>query len=501
MDGEDRSGRGTLRAVAICVALLIVTVPRPATAAQPSPTPAAEGVVVLPAAPRSPIRLEDANVPAGSLRWSDPEAQLSFAPPPGWVRTAATSLNPQADPPEPVLELVRFQVRAGDPTLYATPVPVTSALVRDAGAIISIAIARGGTDLAVLRLDERRDDPGTARLIGFIGADEEAEYEGSHLLTRTLVARSGTRVIVVRAYAEEERWAALRPVLRASIASLRADPDGPIAPAAAPPPPAPIEQTPAAAVPSPAIPAAVERPPVAVATLAVRQEILARARQLLGTPYVWGGNVAGRAMDCSAYVSAAWNLDRYSTDTIGRVSSFIQKKDLRPGHAVNLTIGRDPQRRGHIRLYEAWANEAHSLLWVYEETPPRAVHRVIAYDDRYQPIRLDGLSSAGATAVIAAPLSVPERPSTPARQVRPAEQPVPRSAAPTARPAVASTPRPSLSLDTVYELRSGVLVPVARPTPKPRATARPTVQQTRPTARPDPRPSNPPTLRPPPPRP
>ena len=42
----------------------------------------------------------------------------------------------------------------------------------------------------------------------------------------------------------------------------------------------------------------------------------------------------------------------------------------------------DPEGYGHIRMFEAWANEAHTLVWVYEETPPRAVHRVVVYDDR-----------------------------------------------------------------------------------------------------------------------
>ena len=47
---------------------------------------------------------------------------------------------------------------------------------------------------------------------------------------------------------------------------------------------------------------------------------------------------------------------------------------------LNLTIGRDPKRTGHIRIFEAWANVEHTLVWVYEETPPRVVHRVIVYD-------------------------------------------------------------------------------------------------------------------------
>ena len=149
-------------------------------------------------------------------------------------------------------------------------------------------------------------------------------------------------------------------------------------------------------------------------------------------------------MDCSAYVSWVWSASRFSTDSIWQISFPISKSELRPGDALNLTTGRDPERRGHIRLFEAWANVERTLMWVYEETPPRVVHRVIVYDDRYQPIRLSGLSSAGDVKVI------------------------PGLPAPTAQPRPAATRRPTATM---------------RPTPRPtvRATVRPTV---RPTLRP-----------------
>ena len=109
---------------------------------------------------------------------------------------------------------------------------------------------------------------------------------------------------------------------------------------------------------------------------AQRIEFPARAGRLLGLRYVWGGNSTSAGMDCSAYVSWVWGVGRFTTDSIWQVSHFITKDELRPGDAVNLTIARDPRRTGHIRLFEAWANEARTLMWVYEETPPRAVHRV-----------------------------------------------------------------------------------------------------------------------------
>ncbi|MDO8562594.1 MAG: hypothetical protein Q7S25_01985, partial [Candidatus Limnocylindria bacterium] len=217
-------------------------------------------------------------VPDAPVRWSDDDAGLSFVPPPGWVRAAATSLNPLSDPPEPVLERVRFQLRAGDASLYAAPVPVTSAIVRDAGAVISVGLAHDGTDLAGLWLDPRIEAGDTTSHTGFVAADEEMDYEGLHVLTRYLIARSGARVVVVRAYAAEDEWPALAPLLRAAIASMRADPAGrnaaPLAPTPplvlAPPAPDPV---PSAAAPPQGAPASPDD-----ATRAVREEIIARAR-------------------------------------------------------------------------------------------------------------------------------------------------------------------------------------------------------------------------------
>jgi hypothetical protein len=116
---------------------------------------------------------------------------------------------------------------------------------------------------------------------------------------------------------------------------------------------------------------------------------------------------------------------------------------------MNLTTGRDPQRLGHIRLFEAWANAEHTAMWVYEETPPRLVHRVVAYDATYQPIRLLGLSGAG-DAIVVPGIPEPE---------------------PTARPA---TPRPTRATPKP--------TPTRRPAPSPSGRARPStaVPTTRP---------------------
>jgi hypothetical protein len=100
-----------------------------------------------------------------------------------------------------------------------------------------------------------------------------------------------------------------------------------------------------------------------------------------------------------------------------------------------------------------------------EETPPRSVHRVVVYDDRYQPIRLSGLSGAG-VAIIVPGTPAPER--TAARRTpRPTAKSTVR---PTPRPTVRVTPRPTVrATATARPSISGATTPRPTPTPTPKA--------------------------------
>jgi len=391
--------------------------------------------------------------------FADSESGVSFRAPAGWVEGPATALNPVSDPPEPVHEIVRYQMRVTDPTLYAAPIPITSGLVADAGALITVGLARAGSGL--IGLDVRaRADRELGLVPGFVTLDDEAIYEGVHVFSRYFFSRPGERVVVVRAAAPELEWKALESKIMSTVESLRADPLGENAPAAPAPPPPPA-------------PTAVE--PSADQTALLRQHILSRAASLLGLRYVWGGNSTTAGMDCSAYVSWAWSASRFSTDSIWQISFHITKNELRPGDALNLTTGRDPERRGHIRLFEAWANAERTLMWVYEETPPRVVHRVIVYDDRYQPIRLTGLSSAGDVKIIPG-LPAPTAQPRPAATRRPTARPTIR---PTVRPTIRATVRPTVT---------GTPRPLATVTPRP-STAGATGTATGTTPRPTPTPT------------
>src|SRR5438093_2662987 len=365
---------------------------------------------------------------------------LSIAPPVGWRRSPAESLNPVTQPADPVFEVARFQLRLGDPSLYAQPVAPTSGLVNDAGAVLSIGVARMGSGL--IGASPEKWEQTSRSLKGFVATDEDSSYEGLRSFTRYYFAKTTGRVVVVRLFADDDEWTAVRAPLLSSLATLAADPTKPNAPEAAAP--APTTPTPA--------PPTVE-PTIVDPSFAIRGQIVTRAAGLLNIPYLWGGNSLKNGMDCSAWLSRVWGVDRYSTDSIWNVSSHIPKDQLLPGDAVSLTTGRDPKRLGHIRLFEAWANAAHTVMWVYEETPPRSVHRVVVYDDRYQPIRLSGLSGEGVALIV---------PGTPA----PERTATPRSP----RPTVRTTPRPTLKQTPLSTYK-----PTATGTPRVTATARPTV--------------------------
>ena len=428
------------------------------------PVVQAAGASVAPAAPapraiRADVAAQAVVEPVLPLphAFSDPVAKVWFDPPVGWLRGPDTALNPVSDPAEPVFEIVRYQIRLEDPTLYAQPIPLTSGLIGDAGAVISVGLAREGSDVADLDIDPRTERDAIRTVDGFFVLNEERIYEGLHVYTRYLLARATDRHIVLRAVANEDDWAGIGPLVVAALDSFRADADVANAPAA----PAAALVVVAAAAPVESIGSigAVD------ASLAARAAIIARAAAMLGTPYVWGGNRPSAGLDCGAYVSAAFGIPWHTTDALWQITVAIGKEELRAGDVMNLTTGRDPQGFGHVRMFDAWANATHTLVWVYEETPPRAIHRVVTYDQRYQPLRLAGLSGAGEARLVPAPAPDPELSvgSAPARNARPATPPTVRpTRAPARAPArtVAPTPRPIVTRR-----------PLA--TPQPAVTARP----------------------------
>lgn len=117
-----------------------------------------------------------------------------------------------------------------------------------------------------------------------------------------------------------------------------------------------------------------------------REQIIENAKGWLRVPYLLGGN--GRdGIDCSTFVSAvAWGNQYYTTDLMYRISHPIDKQDLLAGDALNIP---EPGEKGHIYIFDRWADKEHNRVWVYDasEACGGVCHREIDYDDAWVPIR------------------------------------------------------------------------------------------------------------------
>jgi len=100
-------------------------------------------------------------------------------------------------------------------------------------------------------------------------------------------------------------------------------------------------------------------------------------------PYLSSGDPAdwyqGYRRDCSGYVSMALGLDGPGLNTAGLAahSAAISKADLLPG---DLLINPAPNLRGHVVLFERWADSSMSSYWGYEQSGDGGTHyRQIPY--------------------------------------------------------------------------------------------------------------------------
>lgn len=89
-------------------------------------------------------------------------------------------------------------------------------------------------------------------------------------------------------------------------------------------------------------------------------------------PYSMSGSThQGYRNDCSGFVSFAWNLRDprvpKGADTTMLGSTFavpITKEQLLPG---DILLKPKAGAFGHVVLFEAWANQEHTELWVIEQ--------------------------------------------------------------------------------------------------------------------------------------
>jgi cell wall-associated NlpC family hydrolase len=82
-------------------------------------------------------------------------------------------------------------------------------------------------------------------------------------------------------------------------------------------------------------------------------DVAGLAHQFLGTPYVWGGNTPGKALDCSGFLQQAYrrvgiNLPRTTYEQV-KVGQPVGLNQLQPGDAI-FTIP-SPQGPKHVGMY------------------------------------------------------------------------------------------------------------------------------------------------------
>jgi hypothetical protein len=126
------------------------------------------------------------------------------------------------------------------------------------------------------------------------------------------------------------------------------------------------------------------RPPGAVASRAAagpaisRGEIIQRAQTWVtaGVPYSQSAYRDGYRTDCSGFVSMAWRLNRnYWTGDLHTVGASIPFSSLRPGDMLLYHNPANPTNGSHVVLFDKWVGAVGGDFWIYEQTPPRAVHR------------------------------------------------------------------------------------------------------------------------------
>jgi len=133
------------------------------------------------------------------------------------------------------------------------------------------------------------------------------------------------------------------------------------------------------------------------ASAITRDAVIARAQSVMNdpVPYSQSKYVGGWRNDCSGYVSWAWGTgsNAWITANMHDIASPIAKEQLQPGDVL-LKAGY------HVRMFYAWADDAHTSYVSYEQTPPRTWSTVqsIAKDisDGYVPYRYDQITDSPA---------------------------------------------------------------------------------------------------------
>ena len=95
--------------------------------------------------------------------------------------------------------------------------------------------------------------------------------------------------------------------------------------------------------------------PVAAMSPKQSSDVLSRAVNVLGTPYVWGGSSPKKGFDCSGLVKYAFNdvaavdLPRTSNAMASGHGQKVERKDLKPGDLLFFNI--KSRKVNHVAIY------------------------------------------------------------------------------------------------------------------------------------------------------
>jgi gamma-D-glutamyl-L-lysine dipeptidyl-peptidase len=114
------------------------------------------------------------------------------------------------------------------------------------------------------------------------------------------------------------------------------------------------------------------------------QSILSVAKQMMGSPYLWGG-ISSKATDCSGLVKLAYYSqgiilarDASQQAIYGESIDFNNMNNLQPGDL--LFFGRSAQRITHVGIYQGKGDFIHASGMVY-------ISSINPFDPKYNPVR------------------------------------------------------------------------------------------------------------------
>jgi hypothetical protein len=116
-----------------------------------------------------------------------------------------------------------------------------------------------------------------------------------------------------------------------------------------------------------------------------RNEIIARARGWTTIPRRYSQEdsdpESGYRLDCSGYVSMAWQLDvpGLSTVELPDLCLRIESHELLAGDVVMIGGPGTAGDVGHAIIFESWADAERTRLWAFEQVSAGTMHHVMTF--------------------------------------------------------------------------------------------------------------------------